>query len=80
MENVQIVLLIVLNLMTLLSDATADDRTTIMIMGQTSDPNYFVGFFIFPLSVALKKLVSGKHSPLYLLLIGVSLYCIFMSG
>ena len=80
MENVQILLLIVLNMMTLLSNATEDDRTTIMIMGQTCDPNYFVGFFIFPLTVALKKLVSGKYSLFYLLLIGVSLYSVFLSG
>ena len=80
MENIQIVLLIALNMMTLFSGATEDDRTTIMIMGQTSDPNYFVGFFIFPLTVAFKKLVSGKHSFLYLSLIAVSLYCIFLSG
>jgi O-antigen ligase len=51
-----------------------------MIMGQTSDPNYFVGFFIFPLTVALKKLVSKKHTFFYLILIAVSLYCVFLSG
>ena len=80
METVQIVLLIILNLLTLLSNGTKFDRTTLVIMGQVSDPNYFVGFFIFPLTVALKKLVSGKYSLFYLLLIAVSLYSVFLSG
>ena len=80
MEKVQILLLVILNVMTLGSNGTRFDRTTIVIMGQTSDPNYFVGFFIFPLTVVLKKLVSGKHSLFYLLLIAVSMYSIFLSG
>ena len=49
-------------------------------MGQTCDPNDFVGYFVFPLAVALKKLTSGKRSVFYLLLISVSLYCVFLSG
>ena len=80
MERIQILLLFILNVMTLLSNGIEDDRTTLMILGQTSDPNYFVGFFIFPLTIALKKMVSGKHVVLYLLLVAVSLYCIFLSG
>lgn len=80
MENVQVLLLVILNGLTLFSNGVEDDRTTLVIMGQTTDPNYFVGFFIFPLAVALKKLVSGKHSVLYLLLIAVSMYSIFRSG
>lgn len=80
MEGTQILLLVILNAITLLSDGIEDDRTTLMILGQTSDPNYFVGFFVFPLTVALKKMVSGKHAFLYLLLVAISLYCIFLSG
>lgn len=80
MENIQILLLIVLNALTLLSNGAEDGRTTLMIMGQTSDPNYFVGFFIFPLTVTLKQLVSGKHPLLSLLLIAVSMYSVFLSG
>ena len=79
-EKVQILLLVILNAVTLLSGGKEDNRTTLMIMGQTSDPNFFVGFFVFPLSVVLSKLVSGKHSFFYLLLIAVSLYSIFLSG
>ena len=80
METTQIVLLVVLNIITLLSGGSEDNRTTLEIMGQTSDPNYFVGFFVFPLAVAMKRLVSGKHSFLYLSLIAVSLYSVFLSG
>lgn len=80
MESVQILLLAILNVLALLSDGTRFDRTTLMIMGQTSDPNYFVGFFIFPLVIAMKKLVSGKYPLLYLALIAVSLYSVFLSG
>ena len=80
MESVQIILLVILNAMTLLSNGSEDDRTTLMILGQTSDPNYFVGFFIFPLTIALKKLVSRRHSVFYLLLIALSLYSVFLSG
>ena len=80
MENIQILLLVILIAVTLLSNGTHADRTTHVIMGQTSDPNYFIGFFIFPLTIALKKLVSGKHSLLYLSLIAVSMYSVFLSG
>ena len=80
MENIQILLLIILNALTLFSNGLSSDRTTLMIMGQTSDPNYFVGFFIFPLTVAMKRLASGKHRLLSLLLIAVSLYSVFLSG
>lgn len=80
MENIQILLLVILNLLTLLSNGTSFDRTTLMIMGQTSDPNYFVGFFIFPLTIVLKQVVSGKHRVLYMALIAVSMYSIFLSG
>ena len=80
MEKTQILLLVILNAITLLSNGVEDNRTTLMILGQTSDPNYFVGFFIFPLTIALKKMVSGKSVVLYLLLVAISLYCIFLSG
>lgn len=80
MENVQILLLVILNVLTLFSGGTLDNRTTLMIMGQISDPNYFVGYFVFPVAVALNKLVSGKYPLFYLSLIAVSLYSVFSSG
>ena len=80
MEKVQVVLLVILNVMTLFSNGSRFGRSTLIIMGQTCDPNYFVGFFIFPVTIALKHLVSGKYRFFYLLLIGVSMYSIFLSG
>lgn len=80
MEKVQILLLVILNALALFSDGTGDDRTTLVIMGQASDPNYFVGYFIFPLVITLKRLVSGKRPLMYLTLIAASLYSVFLSG
>ena len=80
MEKVQILLLVILNALALFSSETGNDRTTLVIMGQASDPNYFVGYFIFPLVITLKELVSGKHPLLHLSLIAVSLYSVFLSG
>lgn len=80
MEKVQILLLIILNLMTLLSDATSFGRTTLMIMGQSCDPNYFVGFFIFPMTMVLKQIALGKYRVFHIALIAVSMYSIFLSG
>ena len=80
MEKVQILLLIILNLMTILSNATRYGRTTLIIMGQTCDPNYFVGFFIFPMTTLLKQIVSGKHRVFYIALLATSMYSIFLSG
>ena len=80
MEDIQILLLVILIGLTLLSNGARGDRTTLMIMGQTCDPNDFVGYFVFPLTVALKKMISGKRWFLYLLLIALALYCVFLSG
>ena len=80
MENTQILLLVILNALTLFSNGTRAERTTLMIMGQTCDPNYFVGFFIFPLTIALAHFAAGKHRVFQLLLISVSVYSVFMSG
>lgn len=79
-EDVQIVLLLILNIMTLFASGMEDDRTTLMIMGQTSDPNFFVGFFIFPLTVALKRIAESRFRLLYLALVCVSIYSILLSG
>lgn len=80
MEKIQILLLAILNALVLFSNGSEAERSTIMIMGQISDPNYLIGFFIFPLTVVLKRMVSGRHSFFYLLLIALSLYCVFLSG
>lgn len=80
LENTQVLLLVILVMMTLVSNGISYDRTTLMIFGQTSDPNYFVGFFILPLSVTFKKIVHSKYRIVYILLVLLSGYCILMSG
>lgn len=80
LENVQVLLLCILVGLTLFSGGTRAERTTLMIFGQTSDPNYFVGFFIFPLTITLKKIVQSKYRVLHLILALLSIYCVFLSG
>lgn len=80
MEDVQVLLLAILIGITLFSNGSEDNRTTLEIFGQTSDPNYFVGFFIFPLSVTMKKFMESKYRIIYLVLVLLAMYCIFMSG
>ena len=80
MEKIQILLLVILNALTLFSNGSRASRTTLVIMGQVSDPNLFVGYFIFPLTIALKHFISGKYRLFYLVLITVSMYSVFLSG
>lgn len=80
LEDVQILLLLILVTITLFSNAELADRTTLMIFGQKSDPNYFVGFFVFPICVTLKKIIDSRFRILYGTLLGLSIYCIFLTG
>ncbi|MBE6607638.1 MAG: O-antigen ligase family protein [Ruminococcaceae bacterium] len=80
LEDIQVVLLFMLVVITLLSNGLSSDRRTLEIFGQTSDPNYFVGFFIFPLAVTMKKIFQSKYRLLYVILVFLSIYCVFMSG
>lgn len=80
LENVQVLLLAIIVMLTLLSNGTWSGRTTLMIFGQTTDPNYFVGFFIFPLVITMKKIIHSKYRLLYILLAALSIYCVFLSG
>lgn len=80
LENVQVWLLVIVVALTLLSNGTRSGRTTLVIFGQTSDPNYFVGFFIFPLVITMKKIIHSKYRLLYILLAALSIYCVFLSG
>ena len=80
LEDIQVVLLMILVGITLFSSGTVFERTTLVILGQTSDPNYFVGFFVFPLVVTLKKIVHSKYRVWYILLALLSIYCVFLSG
>lgn len=79
-EYVQVLLLIIITGITLYNDATVHDRTTLSIFGQESDPNYFVGFFIFPLTVTMKKILSSKYRIFYIAIALLSIYAVFLSG
>ena len=79
-EYVQIALLIIITAITFYNDTTVFDRATLSIFGQTSDPNYYVGFFIFPLTVVMKKICESKHRIFYIIIAFCSLYAIFLSG
>ncbi len=80
LENIQVLLLVIIVMLTLLSSGTRAGRATLMIFGQTADPNYFVGFFIFPLVITMKKIIDSKYRLLYILLAALSIYCVFLSG
>lgn len=80
LENVQIALLVFISLITFYNNSTLYDRVTLSIFGQASDPNYFVGFFIFPLSVTMKKIYESKHRIIYIAVALAGLYAIFLSG
>lgn len=79
-ENTQIAVLALITGWVLYSNSLYYERTTLAIFGQVSDPNYFVGYFIFPLVVTMKKIVHSKYRVLYLLLMVLSLYVVFQSG
>ena len=79
-EDIQIVLLAILVAVTLFSNSSVLDRTTLVIFGQACDPNYFVGFFVFPLAVTMKKIAQSRYRIAYILLSLLSIYCVFLSG
>lgn len=80
LEDVQILLLMALIGITLFSEDSELNRSTLTIFGQESDPNYFVGYFIFPLSITIKRIIRSKYRIAYFLLALLSIYCVFLSG
>ena len=57
------------------------DRNTMIIFGTTSDPNYFSGFFLLPMAVALKKLRDNKiYTIICAALLALGAYMVFTSG
>lgn len=81
-ENAQIVMLIIICVITLIENIGQTERGTITVFGDVCDPNYFVGFLIFPLAIVLKNIVDSKWRwkiPNIILAL-VSLYIIFLSG
>ncbi len=80
-EDIQILLLIVIVILTLYDNVPdSTRRETLTILGQASDPNYFVGYFVLPLSVTLKRIAESKWRILYVVLAIMSLYAILLSG
>lgn len=57
------------------------DRNTMTIFGATSDPNFFSGFFILPVAVALKKMRENKiYAVICTVLTALGIYMVFSSG
>ena len=79
-EYVQVLLLIIITGITLCNGGTMHNRTTLEIFGQESDPNYYVGFFIFPLTITMKKIYSSKYRIFYIIIALFAIYAIFLSG
>ena len=79
LENIQVVLLIIITALTLF-DNVGSGRETLTILGQSSDPNYFVGYFVFPTTITLKKIIESKWRIFYIVLALLGLYVIFLSG
>ena len=80
LEDIQVLLLIIITAIPLFGEMPDGQRTELVIFGQKSDPNYFVGFFVFPLAVTLKKICESKWRLAYMALMAVSLYVILLSG
>ena len=80
-ENTQVALLIWLVSKVLYNQVTVyNNRATLSIFGQITDPNYFVGYFIFPLAVTMKKIVESKYRIFYAALAVFAIYISFQSG
>ena len=80
LEYVQIALLIIITAITFYNDTTVHDRTTLSIFGQECDPNYYVGFFIFPITVTMKKIYTSRYRLFYIVIAFLAVYAIFLSG
>lgn len=79
-DYVQVILLVIIIGITLYNDATVHDRTTLSIFGQESDPNFYVGFFIFPLTITMKKIYDSKYRVFYIIIALFAIYSVFLSG
>lgn len=80
-EYVQVALLVVITIATLMDNSLGiADRETLTVFGQVSDPNYFVGFLVFPLALTLEKIFKGKWKILYIVIAMMGLYVVFLSG
>ena len=80
LESVQIVLLVIVTLLPHLGDTPDNIRTSLIIFGQKCDPNYFVGYFIFPLSIAMKRIFESRFRLFYIITSLFSIYTILLTG
>ncbi len=80
LENAQIVLLGIMIYLGLFEGTTYADRTTIEIFGGTSDPNYFCGFFVFPIAVCMKYIIKNSYRWICLPLVLLGIYTVILSG
>ena len=79
-EIIQLTLLGVLITLGFIGADWYGDRNTMIIFGTTSDPNYFFGFFLLPMAVALKKLRDNKiYTIICAALLALGAYMVFTS-
>lgn len=79
-EITQLTLLGVLITLGFIGSDWYGDRNTMIIFGTTSDPNYFFGFFLLPMAVALKKLRDNKiYTIICAALLALGAYMVFTS-
>lgn len=80
-EYVQVALLVFITIATLMDNSLGiADRETLTVFGQVSDPNYFVGFLIFPLALTLEKILKSRRRIFYIVIAMMGLYAVFLSG
>ncbi len=80
LENAQIVLLCLLCFLGIFGSGKVGERATLEIFKAASDPNYFTGFFVLPLAIALERTVRDKYKIFYALLSALGLYVVFSTG
>ena len=80
-ELVQLALLGVMITLGFIGADWYGDRNTMTIFGTTSDPNYFTGFFLLPMAVAMKKIRENKiYTVVCAVMLALGAYMVFTSG
>ena len=80
-EITQLILLVILIVLGFSGAEWYGDRNTMTLFGATSDPNYFAGFFLLPVAVALKKIKENKiYTVICPVLIVLGTYIVITSG
>ena len=80
-EITQLILLVILIILGFSGAEWYGDRNTMMLFGAISDPNYFTGFFLLPVAVALKKMKEHRlYAVICPVLIALGAYIVITSG